>query len=1057
MLPALVPGAILKKGFMCNYCNLHSHSDGSLLDGAVTPMRRAEKAAELGQTSLSISDHGSLMNVPDHLKACREFGIRPHVGIEAYFKPDRLKKDDQHRRSYHLLLTAKNQAGWQNLIKLSTESYKSGFYYKPCVDYELLEKYSEGIIATSGCISGYIPKMILANRPPSEIAEAIERHLAMFGDNYYFEIMPHDIQEQRMVNQHLAKYSLDYNIPVVATNDSHYADAENASTQDVLLMIATNQTVNKRKQQEEKGEEVYQMGDKDTLHMMSAEEMKETFDKFHPDLTDTFVNQAIAESGKISDKIEDIELDSSLKIPKIYEDEDESKLVLENWCREGLSRIGKADDDVYVDRLMYELDVIYDMKLQDYFVMAADIVRWARGKEIRISSGRGSAAASLVCYLTKVTMIDPVAHKFKFERFLNKNRKGMPDIDLDFDPERIEEVIDYIVDRYGEEKVCAISAVGTYKPKSSIKDVARVLSIPFDEVNKVTKAIPDPPNTPDLHTLYKDYDEVAEFLDKYPEVKKHAFAIEGMKSRLSKHAAGIVISNKPITDYMPIMKGKTGYVTAWSDTAGAEWITGLGFMKLDILSINGLTKQGRTIDSIYQRTGKKINLDDLSIATDPNSADEKVLDIFRQGNTLGIWQFGSPGASRFIKDISPDGFIDIVAANALYRPGGTQGGDAFEYGPRKNGQAPATYWHPSVKPYLENTHGIVAFQEQLMEIAEELGGFTPVEADEIRKVISKLYRMGPKAAEKAMAKYEARWIEGCAEHGLNEKEALHIWERYQAFGGYGFNFIHASSYGFTAYQDAWLKTYYPMDFYASELSFGDNPEKVIHEAKFNNVFVKPPDINRSGLEFKIDGDKILYGLMSVKYVGAKAIEPIIANRPYTSIDDFRAKVPRSGVNSKALEYLIKAGAFDNLDGRENADKKEKRLLEKEAIGVELTGSEDSIAYSNILDTRVKSELQVKEAQDGTGLTVGGEITNVREIKIKQGQYKGKPMAFADIEYKMEVFNCVFFTDKFYKYQELLSPGNIVIVRGRKSDRGGIVVDTAAKLEDLAKALEKQNG
>lgn len=1042
---------------MCDYCNFHSHSDGSLLDGAVTPERRAEKAAELGQTSLSISDHGSLINIPDHIRACKNHGIRAHVGIEAYFKPDRLQQDDQHKRSWHLLLTAKNQQGWQNLIKLSTESYKSGFYYKPCVDYELLAKYNEGIIATSSCISGYIPKMIIDHKPKHEIDEAIQRHLDIFGDNFRFEIMPHDINEQRLVNQHLAKLSLDYGVPVVATNDSHYANKDDADTQDILLMIATNQSVNKRKAKIEAGEEVYQMGDKDTLHMMSADEMLDTFSKYHPDLTNEFVRQAVANTGKLSDEIEDIELDNSLKIPKIYDTKEESVQVIEDWCREGLKRIGKGDDEEYVDRLMYELETIYDMELEDYFVMAADIVRWARDKGIRISSGRGSAAGSLVCYLTKITMIDPVAHKFKFERFLNKNRKGMPDIDLDFDPERIEEVIDYIVDRYGEEKVCAISAVGTYKPKSAIKDVARVLSIDFAETNKVTKAIPDPPNTPDLHTLYKDYDEVAEFLDTYPEVKKHAFRIEGMKSRMSKHAAGIVISNKPITDYMPIMKGKTGYVTAWSDTAGAEWITGLGFMKLDILSINGLTKQGRTIDSIYKRTGEKINLDNLSIATDPDSADEKVLDIFRNGTTLGIWQFGSAGASRFIKDISPDSFADIVAANALYRPGGTQGGDAFEYGPRKNGGGVPSYWHPSVKPFLEKTYGIVAYQEQLMDIAEELGGFTPVEADEIRKVVSKLYRMGSVEAQKAMSKYEKRWIEGCAEHGLNEKEALHIWERYKAFGGYGFNFIHASSYGFTAYQDAYLKAYYPMDFYASELSFEDDLEKVIREAKFNNVFVTHPDINESGVEFKIQGDKILYGLLAVKYVGKKAIDAIIENRPYTSIEDFKERVKPAQVNSRVVKHLIMAGAFDNLGGRENLSKQEKRELEKESIGVELTGSEESIAYSSILDTRVKSERQVKQAKDNDGLTVGGEVVNVKEIKVKHGQHKGKLMAFVDLEYKMESFNCVFFTDKFYKYQEMLSPGNIIIARGRKSDRGGIIIDTAARVEELAKKLEGQNG
>lgn len=1041
---------------MCDYCNLHSHSEGSLLDGAVTPLDRAKKAQELGQTSLSISDHGTLMSVPDHIRACKEYDIRPHVGIEAYFKPDRLAKDSGHKKSWHLLLTAKNKIGWKNLIKLSSEAHDSGFYYKPCIDYELLKQYSEGIIACSGCVSGYIPQMILRGESKNKIDEAIHKHLEIFGEDYYFEIMPHDFNEQRIINQHLAKLSIDYGVPLIATNDSHYSEKGYSETQDVLLMIATGQTLSQREKKKEAGEEVYQMKENNTLHMLSAEDMKNAFKTYHPNLTEMEVARAVAQSGKISEQIEDFELDKSRKIPKIYESEEKSKQVLESWCKEGLERVGKTGDKVYEDRLAYELSVIYELGLQDYFVMAADLVRWARGKGIRISSGRGSAAGSIVCYLSKITMIDPVAHKFKFERFLNLNRKGLPDIDLDFDPERIEEVKQYLVDRYGKDKVCDISAVGTYMPKSAIKDVARVLDIPFDEVNKVTKLIPDPPNVPSLQQLYEGNDEIAEFLDKYPEVKKHAFRIEGMKKQLSKHAGGIVVSDKPITDYMPIIRGKNSMVTAWSDRAGAEWITGLGALKFDILSIDGLTKQGRIIDSVYKRTGEKINLDELSVATDPDSADPKVLEIFQKGMTLGIWQFGSRGASNFIKDIKPTSFSDIAAANALYRPGPLDGGDAFKYAARKNGKEAEYYWHPAVKPFLKSTYGLVAFQEQLMEIAEELGGFTPTEADDIRKAVSKLYRMSSNSAKEYMNKYEAQWIKGCKEHGLSEPDALHIWERFLAFGSYGFNFIHASSYGFTSYQDAYLKAYYPMDFYASELTFEDDVEKVVREAKFNNITVLPPDINSSENEFKIVDDKILYGLKSVKYVGDNAVKEIIRNRPYTSVEDFRSKVPPKSANSRVLDYLIKAGAFDSVGGREGLSKEEKRKLEKESIGVELTGAEDSIRYAAILDQRIVSEEKVEEAPEDKGLTVGGEIVNVKEIKIKNGKFKGKPMAFIDMEYKMDTYSCTVFTDKFYKYQDLLSEGNIVIVRGRKSDRGGIILDTMARLEDLAEALEKQN-
>jgi len=399
-----------------------------LLDGAVTTMERARLTQELGQTSLSISDHGTLMGVPDHIESCKEYGLKPHVGIEAYFKPDRLKQDKHNKKSFHLLLTAQNEDGWKNLIKLSSEAYQSGFYYKPNMDYSLLKKHSEGVIASSGCISGYLPRLILNGAPQHEIDECIQKHLEIFGDNYYFEIMPHDLNEQRVVNQHLVKYSLDYNIPLVATNDSHYGNNDDASTQDVLLMIATGQSRNQRETKKEAGEEVYEMGEADTLHMMSMDQMKDKFATYHYDIPENVIHKSLLESGKISEKIEEFELSKKIKIPKLYNTKDKAKKQLEKWCREGMDRIGKTGVQEYEDRLSYELQVIYDMEIEDYFILAANTVRWARDSGIRISSGRGSAAASIVCYLSKITMIDPITHKFKFARFLNKNRSGKPEL-----------------------------------------------------------------------------------------------------------------------------------------------------------------------------------------------------------------------------------------------------------------------------------------------------------------------------------------------------------------------------------------------------------------------------------------------------------------------------------------------------------------------------------------------------------------------------------------------------------------------------------------------------
>ncbi len=1014
-----------------------------------TPYKRAEVAKELKQDQLGISDHGNLIGAPIHIKACNQHGIKPVVGVEAYFKPDRHKKDNDNKKSWHLLLIAQNQQGWNNLIKITSESHTSGFYYKPCVDWELLRKYGEGIICSSACISGYLPWLIQQNES-TKMHDCIEQHLDIFGDRYRLEIMPHDLPAQKLVNNQLAKLSLDYDIPLLATNDSHMPYKTWSDTQDVVLMIATGQSLSQRKAKKEAGEDVYQLTDVKTLHMMDEAEMAMSFSKYHPELTKNTVLDAIEESAKLSETIEPIEIDRSNKFPKPKKDVDSYQILLD-WCEEGMKRIGKVGDPVYEERLAHELKTFKDMEVVEYFILVGSLVRWAREEKIRVSSGRGSAAGSLVCYLIKITSIDPIGHNLLFERFMNPDRKGMPDIDIDFQDDRRDEVKKKAAEIYGEDRVADILALGTYGPKGALKDVSRVLDVSYVEINAVTKLIPDPPNVPTLETLRRTNNAIGDFAKKYPEVWKHAIRIEGQSHQLSKHAAGVVICDKPITDYMPLIQGKSGIVTSWSDRADEPVISEFGFPKIDFLSIDGLTKQGNTINLIEEMTGEHIDLDELGVTKDPNDIDPEVFKLFRRGLTLGIWQFGgSRGIANFMRKLKPDRFQDLSAANALYRPGPLDGGDAFKYAERKRGEAPVEYWHPSVEPFLEETYGIMCYQEQLMEIVKALGNFTPGEADDMRKACSKLYRVSTAEAQNFMKQYADKWFEGTKEHGIDQPTAQHIWDLILAFGGYSFNKSHASSYSLLSYQDAWLKTYYTLPFYASLLSRGkQSTEEVVREAGMFGVEVMPPDINRSDAEFTIEDNQLLYGLLRVKFIGDLAMGEILKHRPFKGPQDLYDKCDNHKITMRSVNYLVSAGAFDFMGIRDDVSVEEKREQEKEALGVSISGAGDSLQYSEIIEPRINSEDEFENMNHGDSITVGGEVISVNRITTKTG----KPMAFATISYKENSWECTIFPEPFKKYDQLIGVGKSVMVRGTKDDRGSVTVQKIASVEELAKALE----
>jgi DNA polymerase-3 subunit alpha len=1063
------------------YINLHGHSAYSFLDGLGTPEQRAQRAVEINQPALAISDHGVLAGIPDHIRACQKYNLKPIVGIETYFKEDRSLKDKEHGDTFHLLLIAQNEEGWRNLLKLSSEAHISGFYKKPCVDWELLEKYNKSVICSSACVGGYLPQLIL-KRESHKVADCIEKHLEIFGDRYYFELMPHDSYEQREVNIALVNLSRKYgDVPLLATNDSHYTIPEWSKTQRVATMMSVKTSFKKREEEREKrlkagkDENEYLYLEGDTFHMMNGGNLLEAFEKYHSDLPRPIVDTAIYNSYKIAQqRTEAFDLDSSDKLPKLYPGKtewhdgevslSESFNRLQQMCDYRLQKLEKAHDTEYIDRLRYELKVINTQGVSDYILLVAEMVQAAKEKGIRVSSGRGSAAGSLVCYTAGITAIDPIAHDLLFERFMNPDRKGMPDIDIDFQSDRRHEVKEWLADRIGHDKVADIAAISTFKSRSSIKEVCRVFDVPFVESNNFTKTVDDKVSLTDQ----EDAPEIQQFIKKYPEIWHHAKIVENSPRLVSTHAAGVVVSDRPITDYMPLMKGKEGLVTSWTDRADYQVITDiLKCLKIDVLSTDGLTKQHRAIELIKERQGIDIDLDALSVATNPDDADDRILSLYRRGLTLGLWQFSPRGITNFLKRIKSDRFQDLVAANALYRPGPLEGGDAFEYADRKRGKR-FGYWHPSVEPYLEDTYGILAYQEQMMKIVSGLGNFTSGEADDMRKATSKLYRMGTEKAKEYMRDYENKFLDGCTEKGISMDMAQNIWNKILAFGGYSFNRAHSTSYSYQSYQDGYLKVNYPLEFYAALLSiederFGD----IIREAKEVGIDVLPPDVNESDTEFTITDQLLRYGLVTINHVGRQVCTEIIKHRPYANIHEFHDKTSSSIINIRVYEYLWKGGAFDSIATQgdllevfpteldrfpERESTENKRKYESEALGIALSGLGDSSSYKHLIEDRVNTTEEFDRMPNKHDIMIGGEITDVNVITTK----KGAKMAFSEVIFGSDSWELTVFPQQFAKYEDIIKPGNVILAKGKKSvynEQSSVALEfmvTADELEDKIK-------
>jgi DNA polymerase-3 subunit alpha len=1034
--------------------HLHRHSEWSLLDGVGDAEMWAGQAAKLGQPALSITDHGSLAGVLYHAEACEEVGIKPIFGMEAYFRPD-IKKDRDEKNRYgyfHLLLLAKNEEGFRNLMRITSASYEDKYFYqKPNVDWNLLNNHKEGLIASSSCISGYAPKQVLLGNE-EEAEKYIDVMLKMFGDDFFLETQPHPFDEQKIVNKYMINLALKRGINVVATADAHYPYSDWASTQDILLMINTGQSTKSREDADE-DEREYMQFTGDTYYLMTDEELFNEF-KGSMDLPDDLVTQMINASGDIADRIDHVRYDKSPKIPRASESLDEAEKLIREWCEEGLVRIGKDKNIVYRDRLQEELAVMRKLKVFDYFIIGGDMMRWAKSNGIRCGAGRGSAAGCLVAYLIGITSLDPIGYKLLFERFLNEYRTEIPDIDIDFEHERRDEVKAYLKEKWGDEYVVSVASFQSLGHKSCVQAVARVLDVSFPETKKVTDKIPNIIFGESLETLEIMIPDLRAYFDKYPEVEKHSKRLQGQIKGTSRHAGAVVVTNEPARDLIPMMKAKDGsMVTQWSERGNAQLISPYGFLKIDCLATKGLTVQRMTTELIEERHGVRVDFEDptqFPVVEDPYLSETGVVKEFAAGMNVGIFQFGEPGAKNLLREIKPEHLEHIIAANALNRPGTLSNGVAYEYARRKNGKD----WKivdEVAEPYLGPTYGLIIYQEQVMQMYRVLGkDVLPSEAAIFLKVVAKGIARDLEGKKKLQAYFD-KFARGCEEKGIEKSAYEEIWNNILQMTTYSFNKSHSAGYGLQAYQDMWLKQNYPLEFYTSLLTVEDETTPVIRESRIKGISILPPDINISDVFFTIDDEAnaVRFGLYSIKNVGPVAVKELIENRPFENLEDLEARCVKQKVNKKVKDALLMSGALDSFGLRNDTIEEEKAIGEREYLGFTLSrASEIEQHKERIRGLKGFKESHELEDLDGGTVFVGGEVVAIKEIKTRHGD----PMAFIDLAFGTDEYSLTLFPEQYAKYASILSEGNAVVIKGDwDASRKTVTVKNAATAQALAEA------
>jgi len=1045
-----------------NFVHLHVHTQYSLLDGAIRIDPLLKRVADFDMDAVAITDHGTMFGAMTFYEKANKAGIKPIIGCECYMAPRRLteKTSLDKRGLSHLILLAENQEGYRNLCKLATIAQLQGFYYKPRIDKEVLKQYIKGLIGLSGCLRGEIPRLIQEHRI-DKADEAARFYLDIFGEgNFFLEVQNNGIDVQEKVNQALLDMSKRLSIPLVASNDCHYLDKEDVRAHDVLLCIQTGKTVHDTDRLQFRT---------DQLYLKSKAEMYSAF-KDYPGALENTVDIARRCNIKFdynSYHFPKFETSSKKTVDEVFEQ------MVRNGFKSIFKRIKTKNPDIdkklYVDRIEKEIAVINSMGFPGYFLIVADFIRYAKENNIPVGPGRGSAAGSLVAYSLGITDLDPIEHGLIFERFLNPARKSMPDIDVDFCINGREEVFKYVVEKYGGgDYVAQIITFGKLRTRAVIRDVGRALDIPLYEVDAIAKMVPDVLNIsldaaleqePRLKDLAKKKPEVADLIN-------ICRILEGLPRHASTHAAGVVIADKPLVEYLPLYKGKKGEVVTQFDMKCVEKI---GLVKFDFLGLRNLTVIANTLKLIEARGGTPPDLLNLDLK------DPATYGLLESGETTGVFQLESSGMKDLLVKLKPESFDDIIALVALYRPGPLDSGMVDDFVARKHGKKTVEYLAPQLEPILKETYGVVVYQEQVMKIAGDLANYSMAEADDLRKA------MGKKIPE-ILAKHRERFMQGAADNGIPPDKAGKIFYLMEKFGGYGFNKSHSAAYSMIAYQTAFLKAHFPVEFMASlltsEMHSTDGVVKYIAECRSNRIEILPPDINESDKEFTVTGSKIRFGLVAVKNVGESAIESIVEARneggKFSSLFEFCERVDLKKVNKRVVESLIKCGAFDSTGDyrsrmmasmenileygqriqRERSDPQmglfdmsgsspainlptlpeidewsEKQLLalEKESLGFYITGH-PLTGHEDILEKFTNANsVVVKEKKDGDTVRIGGIVRKVKAIKTKK---TGGLMAFVTLEDLHGSVEATVFSSLYAKVHGLLNHDRPILIQGQ---------------------------
>jgi len=1065
-----------------NYVHLHTHSQYSLLDGACKLDPLIELAKQYKMPALAITDHGNLFAAAEFYKKATRAGIKPIIGTESYVAAgsrfDKRPSGKFPDGGFHLVLLAKNRTGYQNLIKLSSAGFLEGFYHRPRIDKEILRECAEGLIALSACLKGEVSWNLLHGNVDGAVQAAVELQ-EIFGEgNFYLEMQNHGIDKEQMLIPMIHTIHRQTGIPLVATNDCHYLHREDWEAHDALLCIQTGKLVSDQDRMRYSTDQIY---------FKSAEEMTELFAEFPEAIENTI---KIAEACNLEIEMGHMHL-PHFPIPEPHKDADEYVRFL---AEKGLNERYKKVTEEIRKRLDYELDVIKQMGYAGYFLIVKDFIDYARTVDVPVGPGRGSAAGSLVSYCMGITNIDPIKYSLLFERFLNPERISMPDIDIDFADRGRDKIIDYVVKKYKKENVCQIITFGTMAARGVLRDVGRVLGMPYSEVDKIAKMVPLAAQmtleqalvkNPDLKQLYEKDVKVKKLID----LSK---TLEGLARHASTHAAGVVIAPDHLTKYIPLFKGSKGEITTQFDMKMTEEI---GLLKMDFLGLRTLTVIQDCLRMVEENFGKKIDIDSIDLN------DKKVYKLFTRGATIGIFQFESPRMRDYMRKLKPENLTDLAVMNALYRPGPLDSGMIDVYINRKHGRQKVKFLHPKLEKILNETYGVIVFQEQVLQIANALAGYSMGKADILRKA------MGKKVAE-LMAVQKKEFLDGCDKQKIDPKIAAEVFDQIETFARYGFNKAHATGYAYVAYQCAYLKAHYPLEFMAanmtSEMDSSDRIYILMEECRMMNITVLPPDINESEKGFSVKDKKIRFGLLAVKNVGEGAVEGIVEARNkdgrFESFADLVSRVNLKNLNRRTLESLIAAGALDSIPGnraqktaaveamlefgqkvqtasstadlfaesggiitRKEPDLPEvadwsvsKRLAaEKEMLGFYVSGHPLDRFRSELVAFGTVDTISLANVKDGREVRQGGIISNIKLMNDK----RGNRMAFVTLEDFKGTTEMIIFSDCYEKGKDHIFEDNIVMMQGRVSTREGeapkVIVNDLYPLDSLSERFDCQ--